>query len=263
MSIPNETLMAYVDDELEPPARAEVEAAIRDDPEIARLVAQFRDLRVRIQSAYLTELAEPVPERLLAVLGQSTRTAGTKVVDLANARDSVARKAARTQPSRSRWRYVTSIAASLLVVVSAGYVVWHRSQSVMVKDVGGSLVARGPLAVGLSNQLGGDVAPSSTVNIGLSFLAKSGEYCRIFSISGGASGSGLACRQANQWQIRVLTQPVPGAGRDSEYRTASSSLPPAILAAVQDQIAGDPLDRAAEIAAREQGWRSAGKSPAH
>ena len=103
----------------------------------------------------------------------------------------------------------------------------------------------------------------SLLPIGLSFLAKSGEYCRTFSISGGAAGSGLACRQTNQWQIRTLTQPVPGPGRDSEYRTASSSLPPAILSAVQDQIVGDPLDRAAEIAAREQGWRSAGKSPAH
>jgi hypothetical protein len=255
MSVQNETLMAYVDGELDPQARAGVEAAMRDDPEIEQRVVQLRNLRTRIQSAYAAELTEPVPERFLAALRQSSRTTGSEVVDLANARDSVARKAVRTQPSRSRWRYVTSMAASVLVTVAAGYFVWHRSQSVIIKDVGGSLVASGSLASGLSDQLAGESVASSTVNIGLSFLAKSSDYCRTFSISGGAAGSGLACRHANQWQIRLLTQPAPGLASNSEYRTAGSSLSPAILAAVQDQIAGDPLDRAAEIAARRQGWR--------
>jgi len=260
MSILNETLMAYVDGELDPRARADVEEAMRDDPEIERRLAQLRNLRTRIQSAYSAELAEPVPERLLAALRQSSRTTESKVVDLANTRDSIALKALRAQPSRwSRWRYVTSMAASLLVAVGAGYFAWHRSQSVMIKDVGGSLVASGSLASGLSDQLAGDSATPSTLNIGLSFLAKSGDYCRTFSISGGAARSGLACRHANQWEILVLTQPTTRLGSDSGYRTAGSSFSPVILAAVQDQIAGDPLDRAAEIAARQQGWRSAGK----
>jgi hypothetical protein len=260
MSIPNETLMAYVDGELDPRARADVEEAMRDDPEIERRVAQLRNLGTRIQSAYAAELAEPVPERLLAALRQSSRATESKVVDLANARDFIALKAVRTQPSWSRWRYVTSMAASLLVAVGAGYFAWHRSQSVMIQDVGGSLVASGSLASGLSDQLAGESATPSSVNIGLSFLAKSGDYCRTFSISGGAAGSsGLACRHANQWEILILTQPTTGLGSGSGYRAAGSSLSPAILGAVQDQIAGDPLDRAAEIEARRQGWRSAGK----
>jgi hypothetical protein len=258
MSIPNETLMAYVDGELDPGARAGVEEAMRGDPEIERRVLQLRNLRTRIQSAYAAELTEPVPERLLAALRQPSRTAESKVVDLANARDSVALKAVSTRPSGSRWRYVTSMAASLLVAVGAGYFAWHRWQSVMIRDVGGSLVASGPLASGLSDQLAGDAATHSSVDIGLSFLAKSGDYCRTFSISGGAAGSGLACRHANRWEIRVLTQSTTELGGGSKYRTAGSALSPAVLAAVQDQIEGDPLDRAAEIAARQQGWRSAG-----
>jgi hypothetical protein len=258
MSIPNETLMAYVDGELDPGARAGVEEAMRADPEIERRVSQLRNLRTRIQSAYAAELTEPVPERLLAALRQPGRTAESKVVDLANARGSVALKALSARPSRSRWRYVTSMAASLFVAVGAGYFAWHRWQSVMIRELGGSLVASGPLASGLSDQLAGESATPSSVNIGLSFLAKSGDYCRTFSISGGAPGSGLACRHANQWEIRVLTQSTTEMGDGSKYRTAGSSLSPAILAAVQDQIEGEPLDRAAEIAARQQGWRSAG-----
>jgi hypothetical protein len=43
----------------------------------------------------------------------------------------------------------------------------------------------------------------------------------------------------------------------SEYRTASSSLPPAIATSVEEQISGEPLDRTGEIAARKAGWLAA------
>jgi hypothetical protein len=45
-------------------------------------------------------------------------------------------------------------------------------------------------------------------------------------------------------------------GSQGDYRTASSSLPPSILAAVQAQIAGDPLNRDGEIRARQGGWQA-------
>jgi anti-sigma factor RsiW len=38
------------------------------NPELVAQAAQYRDLRTRLESAYAPELAEPVPERLLAVL---------------------------------------------------------------------------------------------------------------------------------------------------------------------------------------------------
>jgi hypothetical protein len=45
-------------------------------------------------------------------------------------------------------------------------------------------------------------------------------------------------------------------GSQGDYRTAGSSLPPSILAAVQAQIAGDPLNRDGEIRARQGGWQA-------
>jgi hypothetical protein len=41
----------------------------------------------------------------------------------------------------------------------------------------------------------------------------------------------------------------------AEYRTAGSDTPGAVLAAVDSLIAGDPLDAAAERAARDSGWK--------
>ena len=241
--------MAYVDGELDPSASAEVQSALAADPELRARAARYRALRTRLQSAYAPELAEPVPERLLTVLGAPARAA---VSDLATVR------AARTAASAARWTAmrVTSMAASVLLALGAGFFVWYSSQSVMMRASDGALVASGALARSLSDQLAGDAGRSS-ITIGLSFVAKSGHYCRTFSIARGAEGSGLACRRNDEWQIGVLTQPqAAGQGNESQYRTASSGLAPVVLSAVRDQISGDPLDRAAEIAARGRDWRS-------
>jgi hypothetical protein len=254
MTIPNETLMAYVDGELDPSASAEVERALRADPELAARAARYRNLRTRLKAAYAPELDEPVPERLLTAL---------RAPPLVTPEARAARKATPAGRRDARWTgmrwsgvRLTSMAAGVLLALGAGFFVWRDSQSVMIRAADGALVASGALARGLSDQLAGDSAPSSSVTIGLSFVAKSGDYCRTFSIAQGAQGAGLACRRNDRWRIAVLAQPDAGAaGNGLQYRPASSPLPAAVLSAVQDQVSGDPLDRAAEIAARGRGWR--------
>jgi anti-sigma factor RsiW len=243
--------MAYVHGELDAPARAEFEAAMRDDPDIERSVAQYRELRARIQAAYAPELSEPVPEQLRAAVRAPSRSPQSEAIDMQSARAAVTERS--SQSRHLRWRSMTSLAAGLVIAVGVGFFAWHRSQSVMIENLGGSLVAGGPLAQALTNQLAGGPA-SGGVRIGLSFLAKTGNYCRTFTISGAASRAGLACHHADRWEIRALTQPEVAAG-ESGYRTAGSGLPPSIIAAIQGEISGEPLDRAAEIAARSQGWR--------
>jgi hypothetical protein len=41
----------------------------------------------------------------------------------------------------------------------------------------------------------------------------------------------------------------------TDYRTAASATPPAVLASVDATIAGEALDAAAERAARDRGWK--------
>lgn len=54
---------------------------------------------------------------------------------------------------------------------------------------------------------------------------------------------------------RSLHQPAwtPSA---ADYRTAGAETPPEILAAAEALIVGETLDRAAERAARERGWKA-------
>jgi hypothetical protein len=239
MSFSDETLAAYVDGELDPAAAAEIEEAARQDPRIEERIARYRALRNRLQAAYAAELDEPVPDRLLAALQNPAPRPSTAVADLA-----------------ARWRY--SLAASVLIAVGAGFFAWRYSHPASMENMDGTLIARGALATGLSDQLSGPVpsgsGPSgSTVRIGLSFVAKSGNYCRTFSLS---TDAGLACRRAGRWEILALEKGVSAEGAGSGFRTASSAMPAKVLEAVERQMAGEPLDRAGEIAARGNGWNN-------
>jgi hypothetical protein len=56
------------------------------------------------------------------------------------------------------------------------------------------------------------------------------------------------------WTIKVLAQSPPAASNSSNFRPAASADPPAVRAAVEESIDGEPLDRAGEIAARQGNW---------
>jgi hypothetical protein len=162
----------------------------------------------------------------------------------------------RAPPLRPQWRTAGSIAASVIVGVGLGYFMWNHSDSPLMRSADGSVVARGELANALSNQLVAEQKPASPVQIGLSFLAKSGEYCRTFTLSGARAPSGLSCRHRDEWQIQTLTQEPGNAAGESEYRTAGSAMSATILKSVEGQIAGEPLDQNGERAVRQRGWRA-------
>jgi len=259
----DETLMAFADDELDPAQRAAVTAAMRDDPNIELRIARHRALRARVRLAYSAELDVAPPERLLAAARGRTLGPSATVADLAAARAS---SAARKRIARPRWQPLASGAASLLIGVGVGYFALHRADPLVAKN--GGWVAGGVLEAALSNQLGNEPGSGAAVRVRLSFVTKSGDYCRVFSMMNAAAPSGVACRRQDAWQIRVLAQEpapvetvagaVPDVAKDS-YRMAGSALSPLVLDAVQSQMAGEPLDRDGEINARRRAWRSAAR----
>jgi hypothetical protein len=248
--VSDETLMAYADGEVDAATRAIIEAAMREDPEVRRRIAEHRALREAMQGSFSAVLDEPVPQRLIdAARGQSAAPAGN-VVDLARAR-----RAAAGQPLKGwRSRRPAAMAASLLVGVALGYLGLHSANPLVKTNSSGELLAGTGLAAALSHQLSEDRSPGLVAITGLSFRAKTGDYCRTFSLAGTHSSSGLACREGDDWKIKVLAQSPPAAANSSNFRPASSADSPAIRAAVEGSIDGEPLDRAGEIAARRQGW---------
>lgn len=254
MTITDEILMAYVDEELDAPTRAEVEQAIAADPELARRVARQRALREKLRAAFDDVLREPVPERLTAAARNLPGPAIARepgVTDIAQARIARTLQRAGRYWSWSEW---SAIAASVALGAIIAHFMLSTRDATPFTEADGKLVARADLADALTNQLASTQKPDSETRVGVSFRSRSGDFCRTFVTHTGGGLAGLACREDDQWALEALARAPPEAG--GTYATASSALPGAVLQALQERIAGEPLDRDAEAAAKMNGWRA-------
>lgn len=228
MSVDPEMLMAYADGELGPIEAKRVERAIAGDPALAEQVAQHRALRAALGARFAPVAEEPVPDRLAAMLRSN-------VVELPRPR------ARAKVPGWARWG--GAVAASLAL----GVVVGHSLQDPgYVRTRDGKLYASGALAGALDQQLASD---QGAVRTPVSFRDAGGSYCRVFT---SRAADGIACRGADGWTLR---QTRPGAQQGETDYAQAGSADPALMAAAQDMMAGDPLDAAAEAQARSAGWR--------
>ncbi len=244
MTFSNETLSAYTDGELDAATRAAVEAAMASDPQLEQRIAEYRALRARLQQAFAPVLAEPLPERLLAsARGAPARQRPSNVIEL------------QTRP-RARWSWPQwgAMAASLVIGALLGPLLSRSpTGNAPVDTRGGQMLARGMLERALSEQLAGTQPAAAPVQVGVTFRARSGAYCRTFLVHDESQLAGLACRARSAWRIETLARTDPGPNR-AGLRPAGSALPPAVAGTLDELIAGEPLDAAAEAAARARGW---------
>jgi len=222
-----ETLMAFVDGELDELGMARVERVIAADPELAKRVAAERALKAKLAAHYAPVLDAPLPDRLTALFDQES-----KVVDIATAR-------------RPRGWIVTAMAMAACLLL--GLFVGRGVMPTAPGADGGALVAGGSLATALDTRLASAQPANTAIRIGLTFRAQDGAMCRTFQ---GRALDGIACRAGKTWQLR-RTVSDPAAAR-TDYRQASSGV---LMDAAQAMMAGDPLDAAAEKAARDGGWK--------
>lgn len=240
MNYDDEKLMAYADGELDPALRAQIAAAIEQDPEIARRVAQHRALRTRMSGAFDKVLEQPVPDRLAHAARGAT-----------SGRDNVvpfAKPDALPPAPRWRAREWLAMAASLVLGV---FLAWRLLPgSGLIEPAGGALVARGALATALDRQLASEQGREQRVTIGLTIRTRDGGYCRSFTLRDSRT-AGLACRESDEWRIPVTSAAeIPG----GEFQPAAAAVPPAVLAAIESRMAGEPLDANGERDAQRSGW---------
>lgn len=245
MTISDDTLMAYLDNELAPDERARVDAALGTNPALRERLQQQEVVRRALTAAFGPVVNERLPDHLL--------------------------QTARTAPVSWRWRLRQSLsqfsfsvlggqnltfarfasgAAVLLVGVAIG---WIATRGPNADNETGLAIAKGPLAQALEQQLASDVRQQGP-RVGVSFRAKSGQLCRTFD-AGASSGNkaGIACRGPADWTIETLVAAEPRAG--SPYEVVGSAMPPAVSDAVENLMAGEPFDAAQERKARDRNWR--------
>jgi anti-sigma-K factor RskA len=244
MSFSDETLMAYADGELDAATRAQIEAALATDADLAQRIARQRQLRARLQAAFEPVLDEPLPPRLLE---SAQRFPG------AGRADNVV-PLRRTPAPRWSWSQWGAMAASLLLgVLAAALLLAPTGGPIITRH--GEMLAGGTLARALTAQLASRQPPDAPVQIGVSFRARSGLYCRSFVLRDKAALAGLACRDQGAWRVQMLAAAAAAAPAGTgAYRSATSALPPQLAQAIDELIAGEPLDAQTEAAARERGW---------
>lgn len=217
MTFDRETIGAYVDGELDEIRRRRIEAALADDPELARRIEAERKLRAMLQARFAPIADAPVPEALIAAVEQ-----GAKVQAL---------------PSRGRRWAPVAVAASIAALAVVG---------LQLRSGGDPNLASGTLAQALETQLAATQTADASVRIGFTFKTRDGAWCRTFEEH---TAAGIACRSDAGWRVRQRESGAPQAG---DYRQASS---PAIAAAAQDMAAEPPLDGEQERAVIGSGWK--------
>ena len=140
------------------------------------------------------------------------------------------------------------MAASVLLGVLMGKLLPAGGDDRSFDTQSGHLIARGVVEKALSTQLASAPTRDSAVAVQLSFIDKSGTYCRTFTTAGLA---GLACRNGADWTVQVLAR---AQATSTGMRQATTALPPAILNDVDQRIQGSPLDATGEKAALNLGW---------
>lgn len=190
--------------------------------------------RRRMAAAFDDVLAEPIPDRLQALLAPPA----APVVDLA-----AQRSRRRAMPGWAAWG---GMAATLVLGTVLGTQIAGTGP---VDSTTPQLVATGAVAQALEHRLASDgIGP---VTVQLSYKDRQGRYCRSFATHNAA---GLACREpGGAWSLQQVVAGAPAAS--GALRQAATPLPPAVLAEVDAQASAGPLNAAQERAARDAGWR--------
>lgn len=260
-----ETLMAYVDGELDPRRAAEVEALLAEDAEARATVRMFRDSAASLRAPFDQVLREPVPERLLATVN---RPPAGKVRDIRLAR----RGALSRFLPPTAWARAAAVA--LLVGAGAGYLTarWQpagleptarlAASDALLNEAlettgSGVAFARRDAGTGMARE----IVPL------LTFRDAKQRYCREFesALKGPDSQQvsyGVACREDGVWQpqalmaSRLIAPALRGDPQDqSQYVPAMGGEVASFDTVIQQIMVGEPLKPEEEAKLIGQRWR--------
>lgn len=225
---------AYVDGAMEAAARAEIEAAMAEDPRLRLRIEQAIRTRDRVRAGFDAVLEEPMPDRFAAVLASPASAPAP----------------ARARRTPTPWWGLACAAALAAVAVGLG---WRDAARPPLRTEGARTFASGALADGLERRLASAPRSGETVAIGVTFRDRDGRWCRSFAMPAEAI-AGLACRENGRWRVGLLD------ARDGEddagtWRQASSPMSPALIAEIDARIAGETLSADEERRVRDAGWR--------
>jgi hypothetical protein len=253
-TVSDETLCAYLDGELAPAERADLEQDLARDPALRERLERFQGVMALLNEDLADPAGETVPEPLLKAARDlaEARSAASNVVQLAPR---------RSLPSAARWQLPIAAAVTLAVggVLGGAVQAWRGdgriAQQVATLDAA-LIVPANPLHAALERTPSGDsvTVGDNRLHMILSFAAKDGRYCREFDVATkGAASVGVACRDDGAWRLEVLLAAKPP--EDGAYQPASGYNTKAFDDVVGALMKDAPLDKAKERDLIARNWR--------
>lgn len=249
----DEILMAYADGQLEATERAEVEAALAENPEAWETVQLFQDTRCTLSGLYDAPLREAVPARLLAALQEDNR-----VVAFPQRRQCWYRSTAIP------WSLAATVAVCAVGLATGIF----TSTDLFTPDMQPALTDN-LLNQALENQPSG--TPLVIAGNGvtreimplLTFQDTEGRYCREFenqlihAFGKNSVTVGVACRDSDGWQVQAQMNRTLIAQETSDpgYQPASGEAQISPYDAILDRLMQSlPVTPAEEAAILERDW---------
>jgi hypothetical protein len=243
-----ETLSAFIDGELDPTEREQVAVLVNSDPRLKGYIVEQEQLRASLHAAFAPIIAEPIPDRLLAIAAETPISFRVRLRRWLGA-------AGGAQHGNATGRFIVpALTMGLGLIVGVAV----ERTSIATNDFAtsastGAIVARAELAQTLDQRLAAE-EQKGAARIGVTFRDKTGALCRSFEVSRDSSTTdGFACHSDGEWQVGALVSRPPSPANPA-YTLAGSSMPDAIRDAISAHIEGVPLDAAAERRARDRGW---------
>lgn len=250
-------LATFLDGTLEDEQLADaIETAINADPALAEramaLAEGGDDGTARaVRDAFAPVLDAPVPAHLTEALAAP---GGAEVMNIADRRDRTRALPAAANDTGSGWRWpqFAAVAASLALGVMIGGPLLGGREGGAGGDPGSLLLANAEVSAMLDAAPSGqrqDLAALGEGEVVLTFRNGAGALCRQFTITapgGGATSDALACAaKGGDWQVEAYGRRAAPVG---EMKLAGGDAAVGVVAAVDEQIAGDPLIGPEELA---------------
>jgi negative regulator of sigma E activity len=247
-----ELISAYLDDALEPDAKAMLAARLTHEPKLAATLNALRASDDTLRSAFEAPMHDPMPQRFLDLLAAKPASASDNVINLADHIKGV-EQAANDNPRRWRW-IGGAIAASLAV----GLFVSTQFSGSGANDKLGDMVAFNAALDKTPSLQRASLSNGKTLTPQLSFASRDGTFCRQFSVTGAASSQdGVACRAGGKWKVEALLPGIKPTAGDGEFETAGGAGNEKLDAVIAKLRASDPLGAAAEQRLIADGWDTA------